>query len=138
MRRLILLLILIMSLPISAFGQPPVNSKCDYEIIPVKVEITSIKELSTSSPTKHEVRFVVLLTPQLPTKVENRVYDRDYQMLLKNKTFPGPLFLEKYGISSGKVYDCNLHLITRGTCRPSYFDFPDIKLDDYFESQPQG
>ena len=138
MRLFLSLLFLIVSLPVTGFGQPPADSKCDYESIPIKVEITSIKQISSSGPAKHEVRFVVLLTPQLPTKVENRVYGRDYQMLLKNKTFPGSLFLEKYKISPGKVFDCKFHLISKGACKPSYFDFPHIKLDDYFESQPQG
>jgi hypothetical protein len=138
MRLFILLLFLGVGLPSPAFSQPPADSKCNYEEIPIETKITSIKQFATSGSPKHEVRFLVLLTPQLPTKVENRVYGRDFQMLLRNKTFPGPLFLEKYEISPGKVFDCIFHLIIRGTCKPYYFEFPEINLDDYFESQPQS
>jgi hypothetical protein len=138
MRLFILLLFLGVGLPVPAFSQPPADSKCNYEEISIETKITSIKQFATSGSPKHEVRFLVLLTPQLPTKVENRVYGRDFQMLLRNKTFPGPLFLEKYEISPGKVFDCIFHLIIRGTCKPYYFEFPEINLDDYFESQPQS
>lgn len=106
---------------------------CDYEKYPVKVEITSVKELASEKSPRFEVRFVVLLTGELHAAIENRVYGRDYQMLLQNKTFPGPRFLEKYHISEGQLFDCNFNIRTRGNCRSSYFEFPDIKLDDYFE-----
>jgi len=138
MRPFILLLFLGIGLPAPGFSQPPADSRCDYEEIPIETKISSVKQFASSGSAKHEVRFVVLLTPQLSTKVENRVYGRDFQMLLSNKTFPGPLFLEKYKISAGKVFDCIFHLIIRGTCRPYYFEFPEIKLDDYFESQAQN
>lgn len=138
MRLFILLLFLSVGLPTPAFSQPPADSRCDYEKIPIETKITSIKEFASSGSAKYEVRFVVLITPQLLTRVENRVYGRDFQMLLSNKTFPGPLFLEKYKISPGTVFHCIFHLIIRGTCKPYYFEFPEIKLDDYFESQPQS
>lgn len=138
MRLFILLLFLGVGLPFPALSQPPVDSGCDYEEILIETKITSIKEFASSASAKYEVRFVVLITPQLPTKVENRVYGRDFQMLLSNKTFPGFLFLEKYKISPGTVFNCIFHLIIRGTCKPYYFEFPEIKLDDYFESQPQS
>ena len=106
MRLFILLLFLGIGLPVFGFSQPPADSQCDYEKIPIKTKISSVKQFASSGSARYEVRFVVLLTPQLSTKVENRVYGRDFQMLLSKKTFPGPLFLEKYKISPGKVFDC--------------------------------
>lgn len=141
MRLLLFLIIFCSSVPVFAQDKLLKDGGCDYEKFPVKAKITSVKNLSSASlpdQTKYEVRFVILVTPQLPPKIENRVYGRDYHLLLRNKTFPGPLYLEKYDISTGKIFDCYYYLINRGTCRPSFFDFPDIKLDDYFESQPQN
>ena len=129
-------LILIMTgicIPLILLGKSVAAGSCDYETYPVKVEITSVKELTSEKSPRFEVRFMVLLTDDLPTAVENRVYGRDYQMLLQNKTFPGPRFLEKYHISEGQLFDCNFNIRTRGNCRSSYFEFLDIKLDDYFE-----
>lgn len=117
------------------FGKTAVSGTCDYEKYPVKIEITSVKELASMKRPRFEVRFVVLLTDDLPPAIENRAYGRDYQMLLQNKTFPGPQFLKKYHISEGQLFDCNFNIRTRGDCRSSFFEFPDIKLDDYFESQ---
>ena len=128
-------LILIMTgicIPLMFLGKSAAAGSCDYEKYPVKVEITSVKELASEKSPRFEVRFVVLLTDDLPAAVENRVYGRDYQMLLQNKTFPGPRFLEKYRISEGQLFDCSFNIRTRGNCRSSYFEFPDIKLDDYF------
>ncbi len=49
-------------------------------------------------------------------------------------SYPGPQFLEKYGIGVGKVFDCYLKVIIKGTCTPMLFEFPSIRLDDYFEN----
>ena len=109
---------------------------CDYEKHQIKVEITSVRELSSSKSPRYEIRFVVLITEELPAMIENRVYGHDYQMLLHNKTFPGPEFLRKYNIAEGSQFDSVINIRSRGHCRSSFFEFPDIKLDDYFESQP--
>ena len=82
-------------MPAVALGKTPASSGCDYEKYQVEIEITSVKEVAFSKSDKYEVRFVVVLTDELPAQIENRVYGRDYQMLLQNKKFPGPLFLKK-------------------------------------------
>ena len=133
--RVLILIMMAISISLVFFGKIALSGACDYDKYPVKIEITSVKELSSEQAVRFEVRFVVVMTDDLPAAVENRVYGRDYQMLLQNKTFPGPRFLEKYHISEGKLFDCNFNYRTRGNCRSSYFEFPAIKLDDYFESQ---
>lgn len=133
MRFIILLLSLSICLTTPALGKSPQDDGCNYEKFPIKVKITSVEQLSSSGSPKYEVRFEVLTTQELPPKVENRVYGRDFQLLLKNKTFPGPLFLKKYQISPNKIFNCDFYVLTRGYCKRSFFDFPNIKLDDYFE-----
>jgi len=53
--------------------------------------------------------------------------------MLKNSGYPGPKFLEKYGIEAGKSFECHLKVIVKGTCTPILFEFPTIDLRDYFE-----
>ena len=133
--RVLMLIMMGICIPLVLFGKTALSATCDYDKYPVKIEITSVKELASERTVRFEVRFVVLLTDDLPPAIVNRAHGRDYQMLLQNKTFPGPRFLEKYHISEGQLFDCNFNIRTRGDCRSSYFEFPDIKLDDYFESQ---
>ena len=66
-----------------------------------------------------------------------KIEGKKFLMLLRNSWYPGPEFLEKYRIEEGKVFDCQLKVITKGTCTPIVFDFPDIDLSDYFESREQ-
>lgn len=134
MRCIIVLLTLSIFLTTPVLGKSPKYDQCNYEKFPVQIKITSVKPLASSSSPKYEVRFKVLTTQEMPPRVENRVYGRDFQLLLKNKTFPGPLFLKKYEISPNKIFSCNFYVLTRGYCRRSFFEFPDIKVDDYFES----
>ena len=133
--RVLILLMMGLCAALVFHGKIAAAGACDYDKYPVKIEITSVKELGWQKAPRFEVRFVVLLTDDLPAAIENRAYGRDYQLLLKNKTFPGPRFLKKYHISEGQLFDCIFNIRTRGNCRSSYFEFPGIKLDDYFESR---
>ena len=103
--RVSILIIMAISISLVFLGKTALSGACDYDKYPVKIEITSVKELSSEEAVRFEVRFVVVMTADLPAAIENRVYGRDYQMLLQNKTFPGPRFLEKYQISVGKLFD---------------------------------
>jgi hypothetical protein len=60
--------------------------------------------------------------------------EREHPFCLMNSWYPGPRYIEKYGIKKGRSYRCTLRVITRGTCTPTIFDFPEIRRDDYFES----
>ena len=133
MPNFILLLLLTFSLAPAVLPASQTPNGCYYDSVPIKVKITSVKELISVGAARYEIRFEVLLTPDLPAKVENRIYGRDYQMLLRNKTFPGPLFLEKYGIGAGRIFDGVFNILSKGACKPQFFDFPDINLDDYSE-----
>ena len=52
-----------------------------------------------------------------------------------NSWYPGPRFLERYGIAAGKSFACTLNVISQGTCTPTVFDFQGIDRADYFESE---
>ena len=122
--------IAVMTSPLMA-NEPPKEGHCIYEKFPIKILITSVKQFDSAGSPKFEVRFEVLTTHCLPTRVENIVYGRDFHLLLKNKTFPGPLFLKKYDITPEKIFDCDFNVLIQGNCKRSFFEFPNIKLDDY-------
>ncbi len=61
---------------------------------------------------------------------------REHLFSLMNSWYPGPRYLESYGIKTGSTHNCMLKVITRGTCTPTIFEFPGIRRDDYFESAP--
>ena len=58
-----------------------------------------------------------------------------HELRLMNSWYPGPRFLDRYGIAAGKSQACTLAVIAQGTCTPVTFDFPGIDRADYFESQ---
>lgn len=114
------------------------GGECKYDRFECKVKISSVKEKTSSRKTPHpiyEVKFTVISVPQ-PFETKADVKGRTFLLLLNNNTYPGPRYLKKYSIIVGNIFDSYCNVITRGTCTPRFFDFPDIKLDDYFESQP--
>ena len=68
------------------------------------------------------------------TLVQQAIEGR-HELRLMNSWYPGPRFLERYGIAAGKSFECTLKIITQGTCTPTIIDFPHIDRADYFESQ---
>jgi hypothetical protein len=58
-----------------------------------------------------------------------------HELRLMNSWYPGPRFLERYGIAAGKSFACSLNVISQGTCTPTVFDFQGIDRADYFESE---
>ncbi len=57
-----------------------------------------------------------------------------HELRLMNSWYPGPRFLERYGIAAGKSFACTLNVIAQGTCTPTVINFPQIDRADYFES----
>jgi hypothetical protein len=58
-----------------------------------------------------------------------------HELRLMNSWYPGPRFLERYGIATGKSFACTLNVISQGTCTPTVFDFQGVDRADYFESE---
>ena len=56
---------------------------------------------------------------------------RTFLLTMKNGTRLDQGFLNKYRIEPGRVFDCVLKVITRGTCTPTLFEFSGIDLGDY-------
>lgn len=115
-----------------------VGGPCEYKAYPGKATIVSVQKPEGPSQTgpsgsdAYEVRFS--FTSQEAIEEDwVQLEGKEHLLLLTNSSFPGPRFLEKYGIEPGKSFECNLKVITKGTCTPLLFDFPAIDLNDYSE-----
>jgi hypothetical protein len=54
---------------------------------------------------------------------------------LYSSWYPGSKFIEKYGIKKDAIFECEMSVITQGTCSPVVFEFNKIDLGDYFETK---
>jgi hypothetical protein len=117
-----------------------VGGQCEYKAYPGTATILSVQKqegpprAGPSSTAVCEVKFS--FTPD--DEIEEdwvQVEGKEYLLLLADSRFPGPRFLEKYGIEPGKPFECDMKVIVRGTCTPVIFDFPTIDLSDYPKSE---
>lgn len=145
MASVILLFLLLLSLS-SAWGQIWLGGGCSYEDHPGACEIVSVLKTEESAHQAevgggpgyegYEVWFI--FCPDEPMNLtenwDELVFGREHLLQLCNSWYPGPMFLEKYNIAEGEVFDCTLKLITGGTCSPIIFEFDEIDQCDYFES----
>lgn len=117
-------------------GEHLVGGQCEYKVYEGRAKIISIAKRSESDNypyERYEVKFI--FTPDHEIKeAYAQTEGKEFLLLLTNSSYPGPKFLEKYSIKTGKVFACYLKVIIKGTCTPVLFEFPDIKLDDYFEN----
>jgi hypothetical protein len=60
--------------------------------------------------------------------------NKEYLLNLSNSWYPGQKYLEKYKIKEGSQFNCQIKVITNGTCSPIIFDFENINTNDYFET----
>lgn len=108
---------------------------CDYKKYQGQATIISISPKSRPRNYTHdiyEVKFSFSTAQEIVEKFA-QPEGKEFLMLLNNSAYPGHKFLEKYNIQVGKVFECYMHVITQGTCTPVTFEFPTIRLDDYFE-----
>ena len=126
----------------SVYGEVKINSEflvggqCDYKQYKGLAKIVSITKLADSTRYSHE-RYEVKFRFTSDQEIKEsfvQTEGREYLLMLGHSYYPGPKFLEKYGIEVGKVFDCYLKVIIKGSCTPVLFEFPFIKLDDYFEN----
>jgi hypothetical protein len=115
-----------------------VGGPCQYKAYPGRAAILSVQkqegqtQAGAPAADAYEVKFS--FTPD--EEVNEgwvQVEGKEYLLPLNNSRYPGPRFLEKYGIETGKCFDCTMKVITKGACTPVLFDFPAIDLTDYPE-----
>lgn len=134
---------LMISSSCSAMDKPTKNKivggPCEYRAYAGQAKIVSINKIQVkedandSSKEQYEVKFSFHPEQEIE-ETYGQVEGKIYPLLLNNSSHPGAAFLKKYGIKLGKQFDCYLKVITRGTCTPVIFDFPNIGLSDYLEN----
>jgi len=113
-----------------------VGGQCEYKKYEGGAQITSITRIvgSVADPNERDqVKFKFIPYGRVEETFA-QIEGREFSLTLINSSYPGRRFLEKYGIEVGKVFDCYLKVITKGTCTPIFFEFPSIKLDDFSEN----
>jgi hypothetical protein len=129
------LVIFLMNAKIGMTGERLVGGQCEYNEYKGTAKIMSITKAAGSpgdSKERYEVKFS-FVTDQEIKEPFVRTEGKEFDLMLRNSSLPGPDFLKKYGVEVGKDFDCYLKAIRKGTCTPMLFEFPDIKLDDYCE-----
>lgn len=114
---------------------PKTGGQCDYKSYNGQAEITSINRIEKSpngSPEAYEIKFTFIPDQEIEEEFA-RTGGKEFLLLLNNSSYPDIKFLEKYGISAGKLFKCSLKVITKGTCTPIIFEFPSINLSDYIK-----
>jgi hypothetical protein len=110
-----------------------VGGQCEYKQYEGRAEIISINKIVGSVTDPHErdeVKFRFIPNREIEESF-GQTEGREFLLMLRNSSYPGSKYLEKYGIEVGKVFDCHLKVISKGTCTPMLFEFPSIRLDDY-------
>ena len=113
-----------------------VGGECEYKQYEGQVRIISITKITdriSYSRESYEVKFIFFPDQEVKESFA-QTEGREFLLLLSNGSYPGPKFLEKYRIEVGRVFDCYLKVIIKGACTPILFEFPSIRLDDYFEN----
>ena len=138
------LLLLAGAAPGAMAADPParIGGSCTYRSVPGTCEIVEVKETPASMQQKDigggpgYAGFDVSFRYQGgsdPDALEAAASTHPFRLL--NSWYPGPRFLEKYGIQQGKTLSCTLKVIQSGACSPTVFEFQGIDLGDYFESR---
>ncbi|MDH5767867.1 MAG: hypothetical protein OEZ31_02750 [Nitrospirota bacterium] len=112
-------------------GERVIGGPCEYTQYKGHAKIVSITKINEHE--RYEVKFLFVPDQEIKESYA-QTEGKEFLLMLRNFSYPGPQFLEKYGIGVGKVFDCYLKVIIKGTCTPMLFEFPSIRLDDYFEN----
>jgi hypothetical protein len=119
--------------------EPKAGGNCIYNRYRGRADILSIrpKMMPEGGAPSYETREVIFsfCPDEQISESWVQVEGKRYLLTLANGWYPGPAFLNKYGIDIGRRLDCEMAVITSGTCTPIQFDFPTIDLADYFEHE---
>jgi hypothetical protein len=124
---------------------------CSYEKIQGEAKIISITKTGESTQQAmisggpgyegYVIHFIFIPSQekqensQVSSDYRANIIEKEHALQLVNSWYPGDKFLEKYKIETGKIFNCVMSLITRGSCSPFVFEFPDINTSDYFETK---
>jgi hypothetical protein len=128
-----------------------IGSACSYEKVQGEAKITSITKTEESTRQvmigggpgyegyvihfKFAPREAQQENSQVSSDYRANIIEKEHTLQLANSWYPGDKFLEKYKVETGKIFNCVMSLITKGSCSPVTFEFPEIDTSDYFETK---
>lgn len=118
---------------------------CEYFEIPGRAQIVRIGKTQDSVQQAKviggpgyeglEVRYTFVPDAPIQDAAAKNWASRTHVLQLTNSWYPGPRFVEKYGLQTGVSIPAEMKVITKGACSPYIFQFPGIDLADDFESE---
>jgi len=122
-----------------------IGGPCEYNTYPGVCTITGVEKTDASMRQKNEgggpgyggfeINYRFESKETVPPPWHETVL-REQTLQLANSWYPGPEFVEKYQIGVDKKFDCQVMLLTKGTCSPVIFQLATIDTTDYFEMRP--
>ena len=105
-----------------------VGGECNYALYPGQAKIVSVKKItSTEIPgsTSFEIRFAFHSDRTIKesfVRTEGKTF-----LLLHGNLYPDDAFVRQHDIAVDRFYPCIMKVITKGTCTPVLFEFPDME-----------
>jgi hypothetical protein len=125
----ILLVVFVCVFPIDvdgeSVGEPLMGGPCEYKKYEGVAKIISINQRSYPNSDLYEVKFLFYPAQEIKEPFA-QMEGRELLLLTRRGSYPGATFLEENGIEVGRVFDCILNVIVKGTCTPVIFEFPSI------------
>lgn len=140
---------LIASAPIAAAqttdsNPPRIGGGCEYVVIPGVATIEGVEETPEAAEQATtgggpgyeglEIRYSFAPSEPVDDPQVQDWMEETHVLQLANSWYPGPRYIEKYGLGEGASLSAVLKVRTAGTCTPYTVDFPDLDLTDYFET----
>ena len=105
-----------------------VGGICEYKAYKGRAKIISITPRKGDTDLKNEYEIKFLFFPEEEImEPYARADGKEFLLLINNAYFPDRPFIQKYDIKIGKIFDCSLRVIVKGTCTPILFEFPFTK-----------
>jgi len=104
----------------------PIGGSCAYKQYEGITEIISIKERSYPKIDSYEIKFMFYPDAEIEEQFA-KTEGREFLLLTKRGSYPRATFIMENNIEVGKVLDCTLNVIIKGSCTPIIFEFPSIK-----------
>ena len=133
------LMLFFIVLPVSSCGfaqpseqrAPTVGGSCSYKPYPGLATIVLVNPTEEPSGEK-EKRFEVRFSFQPEDPIEEgfaRTEGKTFPLYDEHLRHPDAGFIDKHHIRTGYVLRGTLEVITRGTCTPVFFKFPDLTFE---------
>jgi len=119
-----------------------VGGPCSYDTYNGIATITSVKLVENLTEDvenvsgQYQVLFIFELNDNESIKQEQislyeTISGKEHEFRLTNSWYPNKDYLEKYNIKENETFECELKLITEGTCTPWIYDLKNIDETDY-------